>query len=72
MNPLSELAAHHVNTSVRTTLARTIEMMAEDLALEILRDAAVRDRLRTLVLAAFERAWQDLERPSADVQDDEA
>jgi hypothetical protein len=58
---LADLVQHTVSTSLRTTIIRTMELTAEELAADILRDPAVRNRLRLLALQAFERAWHDLQ-----------
>jgi hypothetical protein len=58
---LADLVQQTVTASLRTTISRTVELIAEELAADILRDTAVRDRLRAVAAKAFERAWADLQ-----------
>lgn len=53
MNQLEHLIQQQVAASVVTTVSRATDKIAEELAREILKDAAFRDEMRTLIKRAF-------------------
>lgn len=66
MTMLESLIAQQVNVSVVTTLSRTTEKIAEQMAQEILKDPEFRTRMRELVKRAFDRTFESLAAPSPD------
>jgi hypothetical protein len=57
---LADLVRRQTATSVIGVFSRTVDKVAEDLALELLRDPATRDELRAIVKVAFESALKEL------------
>ena len=62
---LEQLIAQQVNASVVTTLSRTTEKIAEQMAQEILTDRAFRTHMRELVKQAFDDTLASLTAPAA-------
>jgi hypothetical protein len=64
MTRLDRLIADRVQQTTVLTVATTVDHAAEAIARDILADPAIRERLRALVLAAFEQTWAQLQQES--------
>lgn len=64
MTLLEQLITQQVRGSVVATLSRTTEKIAEQMAQEILKDAAFRARMQELVKRAFDHALVSLDTPA--------
>jgi hypothetical protein len=60
---LSELVRRQASSAVFGVFSRTVDKVAEEMALDLLRDPEVRDQLRQLVKVAFDQALAELQAP---------
>lgn len=58
---LAELIDRQVQASLVTTIGRTAERAAEELAADLLKDPSFRDEMRALIHEAFRRALVSLQ-----------
>jgi uncharacterized membrane-anchored protein YjiN (DUF445 family) len=57
---LADLVERQVTASLVTTVGRTIDRVAEELAADLLRDPAFRTQMQDLIRVAFRRALESL------------
>jgi len=61
---LSELVRRQTASAVFGVFGRTVDKVAEEMALDLLRDPEVREQLRQLVKVAFDQALAELQAPA--------
>jgi len=60
--PLERLLAPHVTDAVTATITRTTELIAEEMAREILRDPAFRAEMQSIIRSQFANTLRELKR----------
>ena len=58
---MADLVRRQTASAVFSVLGRTVDKVAEEMALDLLRDPETREQLRTLVRAAFDKALVELQ-----------
>jgi hypothetical protein len=62
---LTELVRKQTAASVVTTVTRSVDTLAEEMAREIMRDPEFRAKMQQLIRAAFEQTLKELNEPVA-------